>query len=220
MISIFKINDPYRLILVFILFILLRLPFLISGSLVTTPQLEWMVLGEKMASGATLYVNVYHPTGPVTAGIYWLFNEVFGRSVIPLRITAFLLILFQASLLSLILINHRAYNQNTYVPSLIYIILMTFFPDAPILSPELISMTFLLLAYNLIFRHIGSREKKDWVMMYAGIFFGLAALAYLPSALFLIGASLTLLLFTSTEPRRYFLLVYGFLVPFLFVWIY
>ncbi len=220
MISLFKINDPYRLILVFLLLILLRLPYLITGPVTTIPQLEWMVLGEKMSSGSTLYVNVFHPTGPVSAGVYWIFNEIFGRSILSLHIAAMLLIFVQAAMLGILLINHRAFNQNTYIPSLIYVILVSFFPDSAILSPQLISITFLLMAFNLVFRHIASREKSDWVMLYAGIYFGLAALSFLPASLFVLSTLVTLAMFTSTSARRYFLLIYGFLIPGILVWLY
>ena len=220
MISVFKINDPYRLLPVFLILIILRLPFILNISQTTVPELEWLVLGEKLSSGARLYIDVYDPTGPLTAGIYWIFNVLFGRSLIPLHITALLLIMIQSSFLSFMLINHRAFHLNTYIPSLIFVILMSFYPDATILSPQLISMFFLLLSFNLIMRHIESREKSDWVVLYAGIFIGLAGLAYLPSSLFIVSTFFAFLLFTNTIPRRYFLLIYGFMVPFILIWIY
>lgn len=220
MISLFKINDPYRLVLVFFLLILFRLPFLLNSSPVSIPELEWLVLGEKLASGAKLYTDVYHPTGPLAAGIYWIFSEIFGRSPIPLRVAGILLVFLEASFLSLILINHRAYNLNTYLPSLVFIILLSFFPESALLSPQLISMFFLLMAFNLIFSHIESRIKSDWVVLYSGFYTGLAGLAYLPSSLFILSIVATLILFTNTVGRRYFLLVYGFITPYILTWLY
>ena len=220
MISLFKINDPYRLLLAFILLILFRLPFLVSGPVASIPQLEWLVLGEKMSSGAHLYVDIFHPTGPVAAFVYWIFSVISGRSLLVLHIVALILIFIQASMLSLMMINYRSLNQNTYIPALIYILLMSFFPDSAILSPQLISLTFVLAAVNLIIKHFSSREKNNWVVLYAGLFFGLAALAYLPSSLFILTTLITLLLFTSTTPRRYMLFIYGFSVPLIIVWIY
>lgn len=220
MISLFKINDPYRLILVLLILILLRLPYLIPGPVRSIPQLEWQVLGEKMASGAELYVDVYHPTGPVPSGIYWIFSKLFGRNLLPWNLTALLLIFFQASMLSFLMINHRAFNQNTFIPSLIFVILMGFFPDSAQLSPQLISMTFMIFGIDLVFRHIEARQKADWIMMYAGLAFGMAGLSYLPSSLFTLSTLITFLLFTNTPPRRYFLLLYGFIMPFAVTWLY
>jgi hypothetical protein len=220
LVSLFKINDPYRLLLALILLVVFRLPFFVPGPVHTTPQLEWLVLGEKMSSGAHLYVDVLHPAGPITAGIYWIFNELFGRSLLPLHIAALILIFIQASALSFIMINFRSLNQNTYVPALIYVVLMSFFPDAAVLSPQLISITFIIMAINLVVNHISSRDKNDWVILYAGLCFGLATLSYAQSALFVVSALITMLLFTSTTPRRYILMIYGFFVPLTIVWIY
>ena len=80
------------------------------------------------------------------------------------------------------------------------------------LSPVLMSLTFLLLSLNNIFKRI-DKQTKDEFFLNTGIFLGLATLFYLPSLFFLPALMLSLLLFTASLFRRYILLLYGFMIP-------
>jgi len=60
LLRIFKINDPYRLIIVLLFLIAIQLPFYLSNLRITIPEIEWQVLGRELANGKTLYVDIYH----------------------------------------------------------------------------------------------------------------------------------------------------------------
>ena len=76
LLSIFKINDPYKILIVFIIAIVIQLPIFISGINITMPEIEWHTLGNKMATGAELYVDVYYPIGPISAQVYRLLSYI------------------------------------------------------------------------------------------------------------------------------------------------
>ena len=78
MLSFFKINDPYRLISVFILLLAIRLPVILDPESLTLLELKWMLVGEKMGNGSTVYLDIIDDTAPFSAGVYWLADIIFG----------------------------------------------------------------------------------------------------------------------------------------------
>ena len=63
-------------------------------------------------------------------------------------------------------------------------------------------------------------KKQDEKIQYIGFFLVIATLFYLPYFVFLIGFLVVLLIFTGTIVRRFFLIIYGFLLPLVMVGIY
>lgn len=212
MIGFFRLNDPYRLIGVFLLLLLLRLPALLGWLPLLQPELGWMVLGENLAAGDSLYQEIWDNTAPFAAATYWLLDELFGRSSLAHAVLAMLLVFIQASQFNIMLLNYRAYNENTYVPALIYIILAHIFFDFYLLSPPLMCLSFLLLAVRNSFRVI-SGMGKDETLFFLGAFIGIGAGFYLPALVYLPAFLFALLLFTGTKPRQYILLLIGALLP-------
>ena len=219
MLSFFRLNDPYRLIVIFFLLVLIRFPFFLGDFPLILPELQWMLIGEKMSAGSQLYTELWDDVAPFSATVYWLLDELFGRSPWAYHILGILLVFFQAYLFNDLLLRNRAYTQNTYVPAFIYIILMNCFFDFSSLPPVLMSLTFILLAINNIFKRIDN-QTKDEFFLNTGIYLGLATLFYLPCFLFLFSTFLSLLFFTGSIPRRYLLLVYGLYVPLVLTWFY
>ncbi len=219
MLSIFKINDPYRLIIVLLFLIAVQLPFYFSNLFITIPEIEWQVLGRELANGKTLYVDIYHNTGILSSLVYWILAEILPGNYFVYRLLALLLIFFQALLFNVILIQHRAYNQNTYVPAAIYAVLMMGIPDIGMLSPQLMSLTFILFAFDLTFSHIEGKKKVDWIVLKIGLYLGIASLFFPLNYLILLSTILAFVFYTSTTLRRYLLLIFGFILPYLLVWL-
>lgn len=214
MLTYFRVNDPYRIIGAFILLILIRLPYLLYGTPISLPELSWMLAGERLAAGYTMYVGVWDDTGPLAALIYSLIELVFDRNPIVYVILAILLTTYQALLFNNFLLTKKAYDENTFVPALVYILLSSFSFDFYFLSPVLIALTWILLAMRNVFYRIESRSKDNRILG-TGIYLGLAVLCYLPSILFLLSTIIAYLLFTNVSFRRYLLLLYGTLLPLL-----
>jgi hypothetical protein len=216
----FRINDPYRLVIIFFLLLIVRLPFIFSDGLITVQELKWMVIGEKLSAGGPMYVSVWDHTGPLSSLLYWCLHELFGRSHLAYQWLGFLVFFFQAAYFNTFLIQRKAYNENSYVPALIYILLGQLIFDTMYPSPELLGMTFWLMAANSLFAHLETRQKNDVNLLNIGIFSGIASLFFLPYVLFLIAFALGLLFYTTTIPRRYLLLIYGVFFVFLLLWMF
>lgn len=218
MIGFFRINDPYRLLILFLAIVLIRLPYLISAEPLFY-ELNWMLLGETMNQGNVLYKDILETISPLSAWVYAGIDYIFGRSILTYQILATLLIGYQYVLFNNIMLRNKAYNENSYVPAFVYALLMHSFYDFFTLSPVLISMTFILLVLDNIYLRI-ENKLNDSTILKTGIFMGLAVLFYLPSIIFFIATIFSFLLLTGLIFRRYLLFVYGMFLPIIAVSLY
>lgn len=218
MLGFFRINDPYRLLILFLAVFLLRLPYLI-GSEPLVYETNWLLIGEALNSGKVLYKDLISPIAPLSAWVYMIIEFVFGKSILALQILSVLLVTYQFSLFNNIMLRNKAYNENSYIPALIYAVMMFTFYDFFTLSPTLISLTFILLVLDNIYLRI-ENKLDDATILKTGLFMGLAVLFYLPSIVFFVATILSFAMLTSLVLRRYLLFLYGFLFPFGIVFIY
>ncbi len=209
----FRINDPYRLLGLLVLLFLFSLPYFIHPAANTIQELRNFVLGEAIRDGKVMYIGVVDSTAPFTAGIFGLTDWIFGRSLLGQHVLALMLIVFQASFFSILLINNKAYNNNTYVPALIFGLLCFFSFDLLSFSPELLASTVLLLALNNLFKEIEFRIQKDEIILNLGVYLGVATLLIFSYAIFLFTTILILFVFTRLTMRKLFLLLFGFALP-------
>jgi hypothetical protein len=214
----FRINDPYRLLILFLAVLLLRLPYLI-GSEPLAYESNWLLLGEALNSGNNLYKDLVSPVAPLSAWIYMAIEFIFGKSILALQLLSVLLVTYQFSLFNNIMLRNKAYNENSYIPALVYALMMFTFYDFFTLSPALISLTFILLVLDNIYLRI-ENKLNDATILRTGFFMGIAVLLYLPSIVFFLATILSFAMLTSLVLRRYLLFVYGFLFPFGIVFIY
>ncbi len=215
MLRFFRINDPYRLVVVFILLLLWRIPILMSDSLLTVPELAYMVLGEKLTSGAMLYSEVWDNSAPLFAFVVNGIDYIFGRSQLAYQLLAYAILCFQVFIFNSFLIETKAFAENTYLPALIFGLLASIYFDMVTFTPFLFALTFILLALKNIFSHVEMRAKRDEHIFNIGLYLGLATIIYLPFVIFFVATILIFLLFTGTVARRYGLLFFGFLLPLL-----
>ncbi|WP_225000032.1 hypothetical protein [Cesiribacter sp. SM1] len=171
-----------------------------------------MILGENLSAGDSLYDGIWDNTAPFSAAVYWLLDELFGRAPLAHAILAMLLVLIQAGQFNIMLLNYKAYNENTYVPALIYTVLAHIFFDFYLLSPPLMSMTFLLMAIRNAFKVVSGRGK-DESLFFLGAYVGVAGGFFLPTLTFFPALLFALMIFTGTKPRQYLLLFIGVALP-------
>jgi hypothetical protein len=207
----FRINDPYRLLFLLFLLVLTSLPLFIDLPNVTSQELKGMVLGE-VVGDRIMYVEIIDHTAPLMAVAEGFFDFVFGRSLLGRHILALVIIFFQASYFGILLINNKAYNENTYVPALIFGILCFLSFDLLAITPELLASTLLLLALNNLFKEIEFRVDRDSIVLNMGVFLGLSSLFVFSYAIFLPGAVFILIAFARTNIRKILLLVFGFVL--------
>jgi hypothetical protein len=195
------------------------LPIFITGINITLPEIEWNTLGNKLASGGELYVDIFYPIGPLSAQVYRLLSYISQDAYFLYRILGLLMVIIQAVILNVSLIQSKAYNQNTYVPTLIYVVLMMGMEDFITLSPQLMGLTFVILSISITFKLIEGRHRSDEDFLKIGLYTGFSILFY-PLYIFLtIPIIIALLFFTNTLIRRYLLLLSGIALMFFLTWL-
>ncbi len=213
MLKIFRINDPYRLVVLFLLLIIFRLPYWVSNHGILVPELQWMLVGERMADGHMMYYDIWDYISPLSASVYWIVDFIFGRLAAVYNILALLVAFAQCAIFNMIAQNNKFYPETNYIPGLIYAVLISAFMDFFTLSPMLMGVTFILLALNNIVSQIESKAKKDEKIISIGLYLGIAALFHFPLIIFGPIMIVILLLFSSTILRRFILITFGWLLP-------
>ncbi|GAB3734635.1 hypothetical protein GCM10028816_35140 [Spirosoma lituiforme] len=195
------------------LLILIRLPLLLHPFPLLIPELNWMIVGEQMNQGYLLYRDIWDSVSPLSALVYWGIHSVFGRSPLMLHGAATLVSIFQIVYFNYLINNRDVYPDRSFWPGLIYMLFLHLSFDCLTLSPVLMSTSFLLLAFGTLIKQMDRRGATDEVFE-VGFYIGIAALFYLPSALFILWAILSLLFYTGATFRQYSLSLFGFLFPF------
>ena len=220
MLGYFRINDPYRLVIIFIVLLLFRLPYLLSTEFLSIPELKWMIIGERLNEGALLYADILDDISPLSALVYKSIDFVFGRSQLTFLIIGLFVFYFQIFYMNYLALKHKMYNENNYLPALFYGLLGLLFFKMLTLSPQLMGLTFVMISVDSLLSHIETRNKTDANLLNIGLFTGLACMFYLPFILIVVIHLVILLFFTNTIKRRYLLMLYGLLIPFGITWLY
>lgn len=192
---------------------LLSLPLFIDTPDVTVTELKSFVIGERVSEGHGLYHETIDSTPPLASWFYGLFDMVFGRSLTARHIFAFIILFFQSAYLGIILIDKKVFGENTYIPSLLFSLLAFISFDSIALTGDVLAFGVLLLALNNVIKEIEFRVPRDETSFNLGIFISVASMLSFSYAIYLPGAIVILSIFTRSSLRKYFLLVFGFLLP-------
>lgn len=213
MINYFRINDPYRLVGLFILLLIIYTPLFIFDDQLTVPELKSLLLGEKQNEGYDMYAQVVDNTAPLAAWSHEILDSIFGRSILARHIIAFLIIFLQSAYVGILFIMKKAFSENTYIPSFLFALLFFFSYDTLSLSNELLGSGFLLLALHNLFQEIEFRSEGDESIFNVGLCISLASLFSFAFLVYLFCSLIILLLFTRSNARKFLLLIFGFLLP-------
>lgn len=191
---------------------LLYLPMFIDTPMLTFPELESFVLGERVSEGYSLYSELIDSTPPLASWFYGV-CDIFGRSLTMRHLAGFLILFLQSAFWGIVLIDKKAFSENTYIPSFLFSVLAFIAHDTIALTADLAAFGFTLLALNNLFKEIEFRIQRDETIFNLGVFISLASLFNFSYLIYLAGAVLILALFTRTTLRKYLLLAFGFLLP-------
>lgn len=219
MLRFFRINDPYRLIFIFLILVGVRVAWIIFGLPLSIQELRFLIIGERLGDGFVMYKELYDHTGPLAALVYKWIDIFFGRSRWIHVAISTILVIVQAGLFNNILLRNKAYNENTYVPAFLYVVLFCGTMDFFALTPQLMALTFILFALNHVFRRIDN-VVTDELFLYSGIYLGMATFFYLPALIYLVLFLLSLVLFSTAVLRRLLVFLYGSFLIFLVIWAY
>ena len=194
MLSFFRVNDPFRLIGVGIYLLVLTLVYLLFNPFpVTSAQLTWLILGERVGDGFLLYKDIIDDTGPLAAGFFMLMDLIFGRSLLAYELVGRILIIFQILYWNSILIKFRAFDENTYLPAIVMAALFHFSFDMLSLSPALLASCFLILALGQLFSQTVLQKEGSESTLLIGLYAGIAT-GFQPNYLYFFLTSFLLVL--------------------------
>lgn len=213
MLRYFRINDPYRLLGLFVLLGMLCLPLFIDSAGTTLPELKTFLVGEKVAEGHALYSEIIDTTPPFASWFYGICDWIFGRNLTGRHLVTFVILFLQSAFLGIILIDKKAFPENTYIPSLLFSLLTLVSFDVLSLTADIASFGFLLLTLNTMLTEIEFRVQRDETIFNLGLFVSLASLFNFSYVIYLPGIFIILLIFTRNNVRKYLLMVVGFLLP-------
>ncbi|MCC2545676.1 hypothetical protein LJY25_04405 [Hymenobacter sp. BT175] len=213
MLQFFKSPLPTRFLALLVLILALRLPLLWLGVPLTAAELRAMLVGERLHEGALLYRDLYDSTAPLAALLGGALDMVMNRPLWLYRVLALLLLLGQALRLNGVLNRADVHPERGYVAALTYLLVGSISTDLDTFSPLLLGHTFIIGALSALLPT--SREGYDNRRLFrAGFLVGVAALCYLPLALFLLVGLFAVIIFAANSFRSFLLLLCGFFFPY------
>lgn len=216
MLRFFKSPLSTRLLTLLVLVLAIRLPLLWLGVPLTAAELRALLIGERMHAGALLYHDLYDSTAPLAAVIFAALDLLTSRPLWLYRALALALLLIQALRLNLVLNRADVHPDRGYVAALTYLLVASATADLDTLSPLLLGHTFVVVALSALLPT--TREGYDNRRIFrAGFLTGLAALCYLPLALFLLVGLFAVITFAANSFRSFLLLLCGFFFPYVVV---
>jgi hypothetical protein len=182
------------------------------------PELKYLLLGEWLANGFSMYTETFDYTAPLSAWTYQFLDFVFGRSRTAHWILSTLLVFFQAMRFNRSLLKNKVFSESNYVPAFLYVVFATSTFDFFALSPQLLSLTWVVISMDHLIRKMDN-EAGDELFLFPGFYLGVAALFYFPAVSFFIVFLLALIIITRAQPRRIFLFIFGYATVFLLIMI-
>lgn len=172
-----------------------------------------MLVGERINNGFFLYKDIWTNISPFSALIYSFIEANTSRShainaYIGIPFTLIVIFVFNN-----VMIKRNAFLEKNFVPALIFAFFLNLSYDMFSLSPPLLSVLFLILAFNKIVIEMEKSIGVSDEVFEVGLYLGIATLFNLPSFVFIIWAFLSILFFTGSSFRQYFLLFFGFSLP-------
>lgn len=200
--------------------LLLRVPYLLLDIPLLQPELIWMLTGERMADGYAMYQDIIDDTGPLSAGVYWLIHELFGSSPPVYQLIAAIILLFQISYFNSFLIHYKAFEDNTYIPALVMVVLVHLSFDFLTLSPALMGSTFILLALGQLFSQTVRHQESPESVLLVGLFGGIALCFHFPFVVFLPFIVVAGVAISGFSLLQLVLCLTGYILPFILCGLY
>jgi len=192
-IGIFKQKTPVNILILFVVSILIRIPYFSTIS--EPPPTE---------TAGILYHEIY------------LFIHRFGASKSFLfPAIAYLLIYTQSLQLNRLINHYRMMQRINYLPAISYLVITTLIPEWSYFSPALIANSLLLVMFSGIFR-LYHMAKATGAAFNLGLALGISSLVYFPSILFLPWLIFGLLVMRTVRFNEWIICILGVTSPYYF----
>lgn len=213
MIRFFSVNDPYRLLVVLVFLMGAGYAAHTNLTSITVPEFKAMIVGEMMADGKVLYVDIWDSMPPVSAWINQMMVGIAGRATLARHLVTAFVFFLQASFFGILLNRNRAFEQISYFPSFLFALMVFFSFDAIAFTREVWASTFLLLALDRTLREIQFRDQQISNLNVLGILVGISSLCTFSYAVFFPGILVILIMTSRMDPRKILMYAAGFLFP-------
>ena len=128
----------------------------------------------------------------------------------------FLIILFNAFLFNSIIISNNLMGKHTYMPALIYVLLMCCFRNSIILNNIIIVHVFLLLITRLLLKIYDKADPFQQIFN-IGVLLAIISFIYSPGILLLLFVWMVFIQFNIISWREWAILLIGILIPYIFL---
>jgi hypothetical protein len=213
LLSFFKINDPFRMVGILLLFLLLRIPYILMDIPLTQTELLWQLIGERMAIGEWMYIGILDDTGPFSSLIYLINHYISANSLLSFRLISFCILLFQVFYTNDLLIKLNAYDEHNYLPAFVMVLLCQLSFDFLTLSPGLMGSTFILLSFGQLLKQTAMNQNSSSSILLMGVFGGAAFCFHFPFLAFLPFLLLTGILINRYSLQQVLLSIMAYLLP-------
>lgn len=162
------------------------------------------------------YYPTFNNSGEHLTNLWGIeFNEL------PLIVNKLIVVCFLT--LNAVLINfsfnqHDFFERPTYLPSLIYVLLATFFPFSVSVNGELFAQTFIILSINQLFKITKQTEDIRSNVFNASFLIGVAGTFNPIYIYFLLIVFIFLIRLRPFVFREFLLGLIGIIIPFMFLW--
>lgn len=190
MIALFRQKSPANLMMLLIFSLLIKAPYLLH------PQVQ-----PAAAADGLLY----------RLAVQWL---VGGNAYVG-AILAFGLLYGHALIINYAVNEYRLTTRHSFLPAMSYMLATSLLPEWNYFSAPLLASTFVIWALLRLFRLYNVEVAKGRVYN-IGLIMGLAAMVFLPSALFLLFILVGLLVLRPFRLNEWLLLLMGVATPFYF----
>ncbi|MCH7534460.1 MAG: hypothetical protein IH948_01695 [Bacteroidetes bacterium] len=150
--------------------------------------------------------------------LYELIHNLLGNSYVSI-VFAMLLLFVEALLLNKVVMSKKVFSKKSYLPALLYIVLMSSFPAMLYLNPVIIANLFLILSLRKLFN---IDKESDFLsdIFDASLFIGIASIIYLPSIVFILFVLYCLFILRRGDMKEKLIAIVGLIVPFAYVFTY
>ncbi len=160
-----------------------------------------------------------HPVVPLTGHAAPLYKLIIsGIEGYPFLITliSFSFIFCEALLINYIIQKNEIINTTSFLPALVYMILMSLQPEMFSLHPIVIANLFLLLALHTLMQSY-RKETSFSEAFDTGLFISLAAMFYIPSIVFILLLWIGLIVLRPFVWREWVISFAGLVLPWIFL---
>jgi len=161
----------------------------------------------------------FHPVVPLTehsAPLYKLIISGIGNYPFLLTLISFILIFCEALLINHIIRKNEIINTISFLPALVYIVLMSLQPEMFSLHPIVIANLFMLFALHKLMQTY-RKETAYSEAFSTGFFISLSVLFYIPSVVFVLLLWIGLIIIRPFIWREWVISFIGFTLPLIYL---